>query len=492
MSRGSTLFRKQYSLLRRSFASATGESAAAKESSGPFEFVDKLPKPNVQFSNANRLHFATVDRHQMNSHLMLSIPIGTRNESSTSLGYTQAIKHVMFKNNLVYRQVAIHRAIEVASSKTAATFGREYLTVSADFPRQLTTDVLDYMSSMLSLPSFRDYDMHKVEEAIKFEFEQAETNGNIVVQDKLHRVAFRKGLGNPLFVNPKSISLDPNNMLEYYLNATKDANVVVTGVNVDHALVQDVAGKMFPNGGITTLKDLGSEEIKKFANPKELADLSSRLNGLSGGMELLKDASVYKGGEWRGENNSDELNYFGLGFEGVSLKDKDYPAFLVLSALLRTDVNIPFGRGESVIHEVDNEFANVNISDNHFSYSDAGLFTFTFKSLASKDRLKKVIEKTVQTAKSFELNDELLQRGKNNALMTYHYQIGNRESHSDYMANQVLFGGNYKTHDELKSALHEVTAEQVKQVLNKVFSSKPSVVALGDDFKLPYADELEL
>lgn len=166
------------------------------------------------------------------------------------------------------------------------------------------------------------------------------------MKDGLHHVAFRRGLGAPLYT-----SFPYENTLAS-LNAYKDTfistnNISIHGENVDQ-------GELVK---LLTVEGVKEEPI----------------------VESLVEKSIYYGGEERISTGTGSMGHLGIGFKAPSLSDLQHDACMVLKFILHAKSSIKHGGASQAIvnKQIHYQFTLIASSLCLLCVSTCSLYQFT-------------------------------------------------------------------------------------------------------------------
>lgn len=194
------------------------------------------------------------------------------------------------------------------------------------------------------------------------EYEQAQHNADAITLDKLHETAFRRGLGNSLFVSPDFAVTQADTTAYAHQAFGSASNMAVLASNVDSATLKGLVAKHF---------------------------------NVSGGSALSASASNYYGGEARVMHHGD--NVLSVAFKAGSLAD---PSSVVLQHLLGGEPSVKWSQGTSGLS------ANApGAQAFYYGYSDAGLIGFTVRAGHDASKITSTAQKAAAEFKRIASGD---------------------------------------------------------------------------------------
>lgn len=273
----------------------------------------------------------------------------------------------------------------------------------------------------------------------------------------LHKAAFRKGLGNSVYVPKFQIGkLSSETMLHYVANNLTANRCAVVGVGVDQNTLVGFAQNL----------ELGS-------------------GGKSG------SSANYYGGDARKDTPSHVAHVAVAGQGGALSNQKEALAFAVLQlavgagpATKRGANNGPLGKAlASAIGDSRASFAALNAS-----YSDAGLFGFVVSTDAQN--IGKAVDALTRTMKSASVSSDDVNRGKALLKVAVLDAYATDSSLISEMGLQAVLTKDVQSADAIISAIDGITQQDVQAAAKKAGSSKLSVGAVGNLAHVPYSSDL--
>ncbi len=186
---------------------------------------------------------------------------------------------------------------------------------------------------------------------------------------------------------------------------------------------------------------------------------------------------------------SGSLNYFQISWHAPAAHDPDYPAFLVLQAILAgtTGVNFRQNGGEDVDKGTRFDGIDADLETFFFPTADPYLFTITghVDSSVDRDEIEKKVESKVREVREHLVSDDELDRGKKAIQSELIFDIETTED----VAHQMAFfeGINaYSVLQKLPDAIARISAEEVKRTAEKYLQDDSETVGwyLGDSRKV--------
>jgi len=423
----------------------------------------------LEFSTlSNGIRVATVKReHTTGAAVGLYIRSGTRNETTHTFGSSVYLKRMGFQSTNTRTSLRLARELELMGANYRVSVGRESTAYSAELPADRVNEVLPILSDVAT-PALLDWEVRDELHAIEDEAKRLERYARTVVFELLHTEAFRNnGLGNSLLPPTHNLHhLNADSLTQWVLNNyTADRIAVVAVGNVAHAQIAERANLVFGN----------IREKSQATDTK----------------------SVYVGGDVRLAADCD--THMAIGFQGAAHGSKDAAALSTLQFLLGSGNSFNDAIGNGVTSRLyrdvskDENFVK-EVSAFNVHYSDSGLFGIF--AIGKQGFASKLSQGIVASAKSIVsgLDAAQLNSAKNRYKSDLYFTNETRNNYLEFLGNQALLAeSNAKELPSLASlakAVDSVTVEDVKRVAQRTFSSKPTLIAVGDVQNIPSADQI--
>ncbi|KAL9956545.1 hypothetical protein ACROYT_G038033 [Oculina patagonica] len=411
----------------------------------------------------NGLKVASLETHSPKSKVGLFIDAASRHETPSTLGISHILRNTAFLGNLDYSGLRISRELEHSGASLEATCNREHLIYSSDCLRNNLGSVVNNLAHIVNKPAFLTWELEAAMNRVKLDLAMRDTQPQINVVEELHRVAFRKTLGNSLYCLPHRTGKFTSDVLkDYTQKCYVGQRMALVGVGVDHSQLVDLAKAAF--------------------------------SFLPGGEPAPKEATKYHGGEVM-NCRAGPLVHAVLATEGARLGSKDLLAFSVYQKLLGATPYIKWGSNmvSNRLLKAAAESADGAFSASAFnaSYSDGGLFGFYV--VAEPSNVAKVMKSVVgqfSKASKGDISDQDVTRAKNQMKAHLLMNSESQDTLFEDIGSQISTKGSYTSPQEVATAVDSITKTDVLTVAKRVFSGKPSLSVAGDVSTMPGLDEL--
>jgi ubiquinol-cytochrome c reductase core subunit 2 len=331
----------------------------------------------------------------------------------------------------------------------------------------------EILGDVLTQSKFAAHEYHEeVVPAVAVEYEQAAQTAQVTALEMAHQLAFRRGLGNSLFASPYT-EVDLLSAVSYARSSfSNPSGIAVLASGIDNGTLSELVGEFY------TGSSAASSTTSKAANTQSSAE------------------SKYYGGEIRvpiTTHGAAEKGSLLVGFQGGNQGQVE---FAVLKALLGGESALKWANGTTPLSKLTPLVGDIykpTVKAFNLNYSDAGLFGIYIE--APTGKVQELASKSVQALKSVaesKVSEEDLKRAIARAKFEAATMLENRVARQEIVGAQILETNSITSLSDAWKLLEGVTAEKVQQAAKSALKSKPTVVAVGDTHKLPWADELGL
>ena len=399
--------------------------------------------------------------------LLLTIPVGTRQETSKTHGISNLIKNCLFLSNRNDSRIAIAKETELQAANLGAFLDRERIMVYCNVPKRNVQKIFKFL---VGIVGNCEYLQNEFEDGKKLAINNWNTYqccAKRVIQEGLHHVAFRNGLGNSIFTEPHVIDkVDLKQMQEYKT-----------------LLLQSLK----PDSILAHIDGMQLEEWEQLLNDskiKERIDLFFPMKTRNEGNGSV-EKSKYYGGELRISSAYSEHNYFSFALPVLKPNSLSLP--LVLHELLSPVSLIPFYKAENGL------FYQSDVECCLDFYTDAALFSIIMN-LPKKIRANEQIQSNLD--KFYSLLDgkfisKNLENAKKRAIMGIMLKQDDPFERLNLASKLGHPDGTQQSIDSIIRDIQNLNQEGVQNCLKQLLSNKPSVVSLGQLADIPFADELK-
>ena len=376
---------------------------------------------------------------------------GARNERDGEHGLAHLLEHMAFKGTSGRNAWKIASEIEDVGGEINAATSVE---TTSFYARVLKDDMplaIDILADILTDSLFDPRELEREQHVILQEIGAAHDTPDDVVFDRFTETAFRdQALGRSILGTPETVESFTSAQLHAFMERQYGADRMVV-----------VAA-----GGVT--HDEFVREVEK------------RLGGFRphAATEAHQPA-IYSGGDYREGRDLMDAQIL-LGFEGRAYHVRDFYASQVLSMILGG------GMSSRLFQEVrEKRGLCYSVYAFHWGFSDTGIFGV--HAATGKDDIARLVPVVVGELRRAgeDISQEELNRARAQyraGLMMSHESAAARASQ---IARQMLLFGRPITTEELVDRLSKLTVERLTDLSSRLFSTRPTVAAIGPVSALP-------
>lgn len=370
--------------------------------------------------------------------------VGTRDENMAHNGVAHMVEHMMFKGTKRRTAAQIAEEVEDVGGAINAWTSREMTSYHIHLLKEDMPLAVDILADVLQHSTMPQDEIERERHVILQEIGMTLDTPDDLVFDNYQQAAYPgQALGTPILGTCDIVKNMQKDTLHHYVRQfyTPSRLVVSAAGNVKH---HDFA-----------------------------AMIKNSFSGLPANSDNAHKPAAYKGGESRAEKEL-EQSHVVLGFQGVSRKNKDYYAAILLSTL--------FGGGMSsrLFQEVREKRGLVyTIFSHHTALQDDGQFVI-YAGTGPDDIPEMIpvlcdeIKKITGTVQAQELKRAKAQVRA--GLLMGQESMMNRANH---MAKQLIHFGKIPDITEKLRQIESVTVADVQAMAERIFSTAPTLAALG-------------
>lgn len=381
---------------------------------------------------------------------------GSRNEQDNEHGIAHLLEHMAFKGTGRRDAWQIASQIEDVGGEINASTSVE---TTAFYARVLKNDVslaIDILADILTEPKFDPLELEREQHVILQEIGAAHDTPDDIVFDRFSETAFRhQTIGRSVLGTPETVESFNSKQLRNYLERQYGADrmVIVAAGAVTHQEFVREAERQF-----------GGFRDKAVAKPAAYAS--------------------YVGGDYREDRDLMDAQIV-LGFEGRAYHVRDFYASQILSMVLGG------GMSSRLFQEVrEKRGLCYSVYAFHWGFSDTGVF-----GVHAATGREDVAELVPVIVGELRRSGEAIRTDERERAVAQ-YRAGLLMSHesaasrASQIARQLLLFGRPITTEELMDRLSNITTERLADLSDRLFSSKPTVAAVGPLGNLPSYQEI--
>lgn len=377
------------------------------------------------------------------------VGVGTRHEKPEINGVSHLLEHMAFKGTKRRSALAIAEEIEAVGGYINAYTTRES---TAYYVRILKEDLalgVDIIADILQNSTMETEELERERAVILQEIHQANDNPDDVIFDNFQETAYpQQPMGRHVLGDANIIgSMKRDTIMDYMDRHYNSSTMVLSAAGrVDH------------------------DELVELAH--------STLSDLPKGRQASRDPAIYIGGQSIVARELEQAHII-LGFEGVGYEDPDFHAVAVLSTLLGG------GMSSRLFQEI-REKRGLAYSIYSFvpSYADSGLFgIYAGTGEEETQELIPLLCDEIKKICNDVCTDELI-RARAQIKASVLMALESSSSRCEQLARQIMVFGRPIPTEEIVANIEEVDCNAIVNTAQRIFSSPPTIAALGPISKL--------
>ncbi|KAH7882078.1 Metalloenzyme, LuxS/M16 peptidase-like protein [Phlebopus sp. FC_14] len=395
-------------------------------------------------AQASGIKIAAVDNGQPTSAVTFLVKAGSRYEPSP--GIAHALKNFAFKSTAKRSTLGTVRESELYGGVLSSSLSREYLALTSEFLRGDESYFTSLLTSVLTTPKFLPYEYSEyVLPVVREESINAFKTPSTVAIEAAHALAFRSGLGAPLFTGTHT-SVPLASVKAFAKEVFTAGNIAVLGTGIDSATLAKLVEQALAESSITTSS----------SSP-------------------VTSPSKYFGGSTRIDSHEGLQTVF-IGF-GTTVPSA------VLSVLNAHVAPAPALKYPVVPRP------STTVSSVYLPYSDAALIGVLVQG-PDASSVKEAAKDAVAKLKK-PLSAEELKVAVARAKFSTAAALESREGFVQAIGSKILSNSEVSIESTL-AALDKVDEAALSKTVSELTKATPTFVAVGDVNTLPYADEIGL
>jgi predicted Zn-dependent peptidase len=395
---------------------------------------------------ANGLRVATHRMpHLETASLGVWVNTGARAELDDEHGIAHMLEHMAFKGTPSRAAQAIAEEIEAVGGAINASTSFETTDYTARILKEDTPLALDIISDILQNPLFAEKELKREKEVVLQEIASVQDSPEEIVFELLQETAFpAQPLGRPVLGTAASVRRFHSANLNAYRSANYAAPrmVLAAAGAVDHMAVVKAAEQCFST--------------------------------LGAGTGRAVEPARYQGGA-RSVARTFEQCHLVLGFEAPNHRAPEFYPAHIYSVLLGG------GMSSRLFQEARERRALCyDIQAFYWSFSDTGLFGVHAATGAEQiEELGEVVTTELMRLATDGPTQEEVRRAKAQTKSALLMSLESSEARAGQLARDLLVFGRPLTTEELIERVEEVTAESVRVLAERFFTSPPTAASVG-------------
>ena len=392
------------------------------------------------------------------SQISIAVRAGSRYQSEDNLGVAHFLLHNAFLTNSDRTGFRITRELERIGATLSSELTRELLVLSSAFTSGYTETVLENLSASYNGPEFRRWEVSK--ERVLLDLDRLHIHFESIADDAMHKLAFRTGLGNPVYTPEcRAALVSHEEMLKYYNSRVNAENTFVIGTGIEHRELSRLVNELL----VPPIKPVASPVPPRYYGKGET---HIRLYG--------EDTQAL------------------LTAEGASAGSEELPKYLVLQHLLGIEDVVGRGSMSSTrFGQCASSVSGAVLRAVNINHTDTGLFGL--RATAHGKDIRRLVEaglsETRDIAKNGVSSGELT-ASKKRATSAVLSQCDALISQHDSMVLQIAMTGGVLSGRDMSDHIDRVTSADIQSIARKITNAKPNLVVTGNLVDPPYLDGL--
>ncbi|KAJ0178314.1 hypothetical protein K1T71_006137 [Dendrolimus kikuchii] len=400
----------------------------------------------------NKTFVAALDNGSPVTRVTIAFRAGSRYEPQTELGISHVLRSAAGLTTKNASGFIISRKLTQIGASVSASGDREFIYYTLEATQDNLQTALEYLNNIISNQEFRPWEL--ADNLPRLKYDIVALSPQVRAVDLLHKAAYRRGLGNSLFISPKRIGKVSSESLQHYTS-----NFLTPG-NCAVAIVGD---------------------------NQDRANLIAQTLQLSSSGQAQSEPSTYYGGELRKEMGG-ELAHVALAVQGAPAGSPQALAFAIAAKALGNGPVTKWGADNSPISKAVGNVGPFAAAGFNVSYSDNGLYGIVLS--VPKDEAAAAVKNAAKLLKSPSLSADAIKAGKNQLKLQVLSEADEATSLAENMAAQGLYTGSVRSAADIAKAIDQISSSDITQALSNSARNKISMGAAGNLAFVPYIDEL--
>lgn len=395
---------------------------------------------------------AALDNGSPVTRVTIAFKAGSRYEPQTELGVSHVLRSAAGLTTKNASAFIISRKLAQIGASVTASGDREFIYYTLEATQENLQAAVELLNNIVSNQEFRPWELSDNTPRLKYDI--AALPPQVRAVDLLHKAAYRRGLGNSLFISPKRIGKISSESLQHFAcnNLTPSrCAITVVGDNQDRA------------------------------------NLIAQALQLSGSDQAQGEASAYYGGELRKEMGGD-LAHVAIAVQGAPAGSPQGLALAIAAKALGNGPITKWGSDNSPLAKAIGNIGPFAAAGFNVSYSDNGLYGVVLS--VPKDEANSAVKSVAKLLKTPNLSADAVKIGKNQLKLQVLSEAEEGTSLAESLAAQGLYNGLVRAPADIARDIDQLPNNDISQALSNAAKSKISIGAAGNLAFLPYVDEL--
>jgi predicted Zn-dependent peptidase len=381
------------------------------------------------------------------------IGTGSRNECEQSNGISHFLEHMFFKGTKTHTAREIAEAFDSIGGQVNAFTSKEYTCYYAKVLDEHAQFALDMLADMFFHSTFVDEELQKERNVVLEEIKMYEDTPDDIVHDLLSKACYASHpLGYPILGTEQALRAFTGDSLRKYMADyyTPDRIVISVAGNVKESFIQEIEAYF----GTFTAKQRTERPLVPTFHPQKLA-----------------------------RQKETEQAHLCIGFNGLPIGHSDIYSLIILNNILGGSMS------SRLFQEVrEQRGLAYSVFSYHSSYEDGGLLAIYGGTGSSQlDVLFETIQETVRKLKEDGITAKELQNSKEQMKGSLMLSLESTNSRMSRNGKNELLLGRHRSLDEIIEEINQVSADDVNEMAQKIFSEDYAVALISPSGQLPAA-----
>lgn len=386
------------------------------------------------------------------------VPIGSRLEKKTEMGYSHFVEHMLFKGTPTRSYRDISRQVERLGGDINAATSRELTRYYIKINRKFIKTALEILSDIFFNSMFPRNEFETEKKVILEELKMGEDTPDEYLFDSFYKNLFGRGtLGQPIAGTEATISKSTQKKLfHFYQRNYGTQNSIVS-----------ISGGMWK----------GHAEKKAFlALIRHYFEISSSSLQGQASLELLTQKETLQHGIFHEKKNLEQL-HFAIGLPGISLRKENSASIAVFSQLMGGSMS------SRLFRKLREEYGFCySVSAFQAGYYNEGLWgVYVGTSPTYLDKAFAVLVEELQIALRGEIPEVEVEEAKSGLASYIELSMENPMRRAIYNANSLFFYGRLRDWRERVTEIENSSADDIWQTVQSLWrGQKFNFTSLGN------------
>ncbi|GBP76801.1 Cytochrome b-c1 complex subunit 2, mitochondrial [Eumeta japonica] len=375
----------------------------------------------------NKSVATAVDYLSPTSRVTVAFKAGSRYEPPNELGISHVLRSAAGLSTKNASSFIIARKLAQIGASVSVSGDRENIYYTLETSQEHVTWAYEIFNNIISNQEFRPWEL--LDNIPRLKFDLASIPPQVLAVDLLHKAAYRRGLGNSLYVDPIKISKISSESLHHYMCNT-----------------------MTPNRCCITVVAGSQECASSIADALQLPHYKKESEGT---------ASTYSGGDLRQDTGGD-LAHVAIALQGAPASSPASLALAIAAKALGSGPVTKWGADNTPLARAIGNIGPFAAAGFNVSYSDSGLFGVIMS--VPKDEAVVAVKNAASVLKNPQLTDDAICAGKKALKLQVLSEGDCGTLFAESLSTQVLTTGEAKKPSAIALEIDQIPNSEVHRV----------------------------